>query len=162
MKMVQPKGGEFMRYQWRVTKYNPDYRDEKGNYQKTNEWTSYSDIGKTVTKEEYETVANAYVNSVISLMNKLEVKHLRVTNLEGESPLKEGQIIYISDLNTVIQAVLRDEYWCKLESNDIFVHFGFDFYMYLGSNDDSSEALHEIKLSGLYVELYESPYLFPS
>jgi hypothetical protein len=95
-------------------------------------------------------------------MNKLEVKHLRVTNLEGESPLKEGQIIYISDLNTVIQAVLRDEYWCKLESNDIFVHFGFDFYMYLGSNDDSSEALHEIKLSGLYVELYESPYLFPS
>lgn len=151
-----------MQYQWRVTKYNPDYRDENGHYTKSNEWTSYSDIGKTVTKEEYETVANAYAKSVILLMNKLGVKQLIVTNLEGEAPLKDGQIIYISDLNTVIQAVLRDEYWCKLESNDFFAHFGFDFYMYLGSNYESTEALHEIILSGLFVELYESPYLFSS
>lgn len=30
----------------RITKYNPDNRDENGSY-KLDEWTSISDIGKT-------------------------------------------------------------------------------------------------------------------
>lgn len=44
-------------YKYRISKYNPQYRNEEGCYTK-NEWTSYSDIGtiyegRKFTKEEY-------------------------------------------------------------------------------------------------------------
>ncbi|MFL0507599.1 hypothetical protein ACH0B5_17895 [Ureibacillus sp. 179-F W5.1 NHS] len=34
-----------MKYQWRITKYNPAFRDQDGAYMK-DEWISSSDIGQ--------------------------------------------------------------------------------------------------------------------
>ncbi len=39
-----------MKFMWRVTKYNPTFRDENGTYIK-DEWTSFSDIGKKVSRK---------------------------------------------------------------------------------------------------------------
>ena len=44
-------------YSWRIAKYNPKYRNNKGAFVK-NEWTSFSDIdkifnGKKLTLENY-------------------------------------------------------------------------------------------------------------
>jgi hypothetical protein len=43
-------------YNWRITKYNPAYRDNAGCYLK-DEWTSISDIGNIYDREviTYET-----------------------------------------------------------------------------------------------------------
>lgn len=53
---------------WRITKYNPKFRNELGHYQKK-EWTSVSDIGKIfegkqLTVEEYLNTENLYINSI--------------------------------------------------------------------------------------------------
>ena len=37
-------------YGWRITKYNPAFRDERGAYLK-DEWTSVSDVGKSFGDE---------------------------------------------------------------------------------------------------------------
>lgn len=54
-------------YGWRIIKYNPAFRDERGAYLK-DEWTSVSDVGKSfdgevLTFEEYYKIENAYVAS---------------------------------------------------------------------------------------------------
>ncbi|MDX8362433.1 hypothetical protein [Cytobacillus sp. IB215316] len=35
-----------IKYQFRITKYNPAFRNCEGHYTKTDEWTSAYDIGK--------------------------------------------------------------------------------------------------------------------
>ncbi|MDC4204578.1 MAG: hypothetical protein MPW14_07475 [Candidatus Manganitrophus sp.] len=67
--------------QFRITKYNPKYRDALGVYTKK-EWTSYSDIGKNVTKEEYETIETAYIETAIGFLKEQEIVELRVVGLE--------------------------------------------------------------------------------
>jgi len=37
-----------IKYQWRITKYNPNLRNNEGHYTKELEWTSSSDIGKNI------------------------------------------------------------------------------------------------------------------
>ena len=56
-------------YQYRITKYNPKYRQLDGKYL-NNEWTSYSDIGKKYngklfTMQNYIEVENSYVTAII-------------------------------------------------------------------------------------------------
>ncbi len=57
---------------------------------------------------------------------------------------------------------LREELWCKIMSPyKLFVHFGYDYYMYIGSAKElSTEIILEIEKLGLFVELIDqSPYL---
>ena len=42
-----------MNYQWRVTKYNPKFRDEFGHYTLIEEWTCPSQIGKTINGKKF-------------------------------------------------------------------------------------------------------------
>ena len=65
-------------YYFRVTKYNPIYRDENGFYKK-NEWISVGDIGQCydgeiLTAENYQNIENAYVNAILSAVYELKVK----------------------------------------------------------------------------------------
>ncbi|QSX06726.1 hypothetical protein JYG23_04550 [Sedimentibacter sp. zth1] len=58
-----------MNYMWRITKYNPQYRDSYGAYLK-DEWTSLSDVGKqydgkVFTKDEYLEYERLYIESII-------------------------------------------------------------------------------------------------
>ena len=57
---------------WRITKYDPKYRDSRGAFLK-NDWISFSEVGdifegKKLTIEDYLKVENAYVASVILFM----------------------------------------------------------------------------------------------
>jgi hypothetical protein len=40
-------------YQYRITKYNPVFRDEKGRCT-SEEWTSFGDVGEIVSVKEYD------------------------------------------------------------------------------------------------------------
>ena len=55
-------------YKYRITKYNPQYRDDKDIFMK-NEWTSYTDIGKIYNehiflKEEYLSIVNQKIKEL--------------------------------------------------------------------------------------------------
>ena len=77
-----------IQYQWRVTKYDPRFRDEHGHYTLIEEWTSPSDIGETfdgneLTLDDYLRVEEAYIDSAIAFMEENGIQSVRVLGLEG-------------------------------------------------------------------------------
>ena len=167
-------------YFWRITKYNPKNRDQNGFYQK-NEWTSVSDIGKTfddgvLTFDDYLLCENAYIDAIVMFMHGNNVEFI---NIEG---LEEGNYIEFTDFsepyvrefyrslrndmliskNNVAQLskfILRELVWCKLTSDRMFVHFGYDYYVYVGSEQPLENVINIITNSGLFVEPFISPYI---
>lgn len=68
--------------QYRVTKYNPNKRNNLGHYQDQNEWTEFSDVGKSVSKEEYLSVEKSYIDSAIDFVASNDIKSLKIIELE--------------------------------------------------------------------------------
>lgn len=169
-------------HSYRITKYNPQYRNQFGFYTQ-DEWTSISDIGtiyknKKLTFEDYCQVESSYNKAVITIMDFCDVDFLYINQLEKNTVnplnnfyfsnplpkiyanLHEGQKIYKEEIKQVMQLVLREFLWCKLENENMFVHFGWDYYMYIGSSIELSKlVIEQIEKSGLYVEEFYSPYL---
>ncbi len=164
-------------FYYRITKYNPTFRDKDGTYHKK-EWTSYSDIGRVYEKqlftlESYLKTEAAYCSAIIDFMNCLDLTQLRVRSLEMvdfnknsdaysdkvKNLLNENSTIERDALLLIVPLVLREIVWFKLESKEMFVHFGYDYYMYIGSKSACEAAVDTVRESGLFVESYESPYL---
>jgi hypothetical protein len=169
-------------YNWRISKYNPIYRDEQGNFLK-DEWTSFSDIDDLkLSINEYVLTENSYVNAVIAFMEDVGIPSLEVVDLEkynnnidiGQKfiDLYPNQMIYLfnsirngyrldnRDVDSLCRLVLRDHLWCKLRYNSsMFVHFGFDYYLYIVTSSPCEKAIEKITCSGLFVEPFESPYM---
>lgn len=162
---------------WRVTKYDPKNRGHNGKYLKE-EWTSSSDINKIYnTKkfiiEEYMEIEDAYVGAILQIMECLKLSSLRITALEKHgfsvnqliytSRMKElyeiiqpGYLVAREDISDLVRLILRENIWCKLEDKEMFVHFGYDYYMYIGSSKPCSNAICAIEKSGMFVESIES------
>jgi hypothetical protein len=173
-----------LKYSYRVTKYNPLYRDPRGFYLRE-EWTSVSDIGKTfcgkkLTPTEYLKVEGLYLAAITAFMDCLSINILYVDSLtkwkeevnlrdlqsSNEAlkqvyvDLKEGIDLNRDDISNASRLVLRDEIGLKLiYPEKMFVHFGYDYYMYIGCSDICSEAIINITKSGLFIENFVSPYL---
>ncbi|KOO48569.1 hypothetical protein [Priestia koreensis] len=74
-------------FKWRVTKYNPAFRDENGIYTLTDEWTCPSEIGNTIdgkpfTMTEYQRVERAYIDSVQKFMEESDTDSLTISEIE--------------------------------------------------------------------------------
>lgn len=153
-----------MKY-FRVTKYNPDYRDSQGRYTE-DDWTSYSDIGMKVTQKEYEQVESAYIDTALKFLEEQNITELKLSYLENrlnnQEPgvsLKNGTVLNFNALKQVMKSILREKYWAKLEAENSFVHFGYDYYMYIGVPNEPRLVWELAKLNGLYVEECLSPYV---
>lgn len=157
-----------MNFTWRVTKYNPMNRNKNDVYM-INEWSSYSDIGKSfngikLNIDEYFEYEQAYVDSVLLLMKCNKIETLRIKDLEKyedelECDIEEGMIISKEQIKNVIQNVLREKIWCKLINLEVFyVHFGYDYNMYIGSAIRCEDTIIKIEKSKMFIENLESPY----
>ena len=147
--------------EYRITKYNPEKRNEQGHYLDREEWTEFSDVGKSVTLKEYELVEAAYISSALDLVSNSELSGLSIKSLEDHQNkccYKEGDFIPLKDLDGVVRSLLRGEFWCMLESDSAFVHIGYDYYMYIGAKNAPSNEIARAKDRGLYVEEFVSPY----
>jgi hypothetical protein len=165
---------------WRITKYNPQYRDSHGAFLK-NEWTEYSDIGTIFnhikfTYEEYAQIENLYVKAIQCFMNCHNIRSLQITTLEKSkkidtdihntdtmidlfNTIKEKDWLSQNNIEDFCKLILRNKLWCKLIYNEkMFVHFGWDFYMYIGSSLPCTNAISAIQKNGLFVEPFKSPY----
>jgi len=170
-------------FQWRVAKYNPDFTDKNGCYTLVEEWTCPSEIGKTIngnefTFDEYLQVEASYINSAIKFIEENSIDSLRILQLEcaiseedKRSPLyekefeklifKEDSMVNKNEIHLICKMVLRNFLWCKLHRIDnFFIHFGWDYYMYIGSNVNCPSAIEFATNHGLFVENRTSPY-FP-
>ena len=90
-------------FQWRITKYNPKYRNERGTYLK-NEWISFSDIGKIfdqskLTFDKYLKIENSYINAINYFMDCLKLDKIIVTNLRKKISAKKGIVFFRDDRN---------------------------------------------------------------
>ena len=162
---------------YRITKYNPCNRDEAGRYL-VDEWTSVSDVGKSfggrqLTIETYLLVEDAYVAVVTSLLTIGNVGPLRVVDFEDKGSCRQltdrlvatsaeyrnqvwdGCLFSHENVESCVRLTLREVIWCKLiGKNDFFVHFGYDYYMYIGGIDLDGWA----PPPHMFCEEYNSPY----
>ena len=144
---------------YRITKYNPALRDSKGSFLGS-EWTSILD---NVPFDSYLRVENRYSKSVLDCMALCGIKKVKITSIENHHPpfrlsrkINEINCRDWGAIDMLVRSALRAMLWFKLEgSRSFYVHFGYDYYMYLGGRFEVPEK----KMNGLYVEPFKSPYL---
>ena len=152
--------------EYRVTKYDPANRDTGGAYTFP-EWTSFSDIGcmfngSRLSEAEHLQAENAYIVSALEFLRESGVSSLSVRELENPGgavlPFGEGASLSLEQLKTALSRTLREEFWCKLEGADAFIHIGYDYYMYVGVPVRCPNAERVAGELGLFVEHFQSPY----
>jgi hypothetical protein len=153
--------------QWRVTKYNPAYRDTAGAYERA-DWTSIDDVGKifqgtVLTQEEYARVEGLYVASAAQCVREAGIPGVTASSVEprrSKLVISDGMFVDTALLPAVLRELLRCTMWCKLEhDHEFYIHVGYDYYMYIGYVDDLPTSLESAARSGLFVEGCPSPYL---
>ena len=167
-------------HSYRVTKYDPQYRSDNGTYLK-DEWISVSDVGnsydgKTLDFSEYLRYENAYISAVHIAMKANDVFYMKINELEKATPddhpdisinhsrkyidaIKNRSNVSYSNIDFLTRLILREMLWCKLVCDNMFVHFGYDYYMYIGSRKNLDIESKLISDLGLFVEEMPSPYL---
>ena len=152
--------------EYRLTKYNPTLRDARGAYT-ADDWTSINDVGrefggKVLTEDEYRRVEQTYIDSALTFLSEGGLTSLRVEGLENHKGLAlefgDGSVFSLGEAGNVIRQILREELWCRLEAQSGFVHFGWDYYMYIGVPRQCPVAERRVRTLGLYLEDFVSPY----
>ncbi|MCX4903442.1 RNA-binding protein [Streptomyces sp. NBC_00878] len=161
-------------YVYRVTKYDPVDRDERGHY-----------TGTEDTVSDHGEVEAAYLRAVEAFaveagVDRLSVREPQVPSLAHfsvERPLDglglvglfpaglagvyDGAEVPLAIGLALVRLMLRDSgVWCRLEAEGTFaVHVGWDQYLYIGSRRFCAEALTQTRALGLFPErLDASPY----
>ena len=151
-------------FEYRVTKYDPVIRRDGGRY---TEWTSIFDVGGTfdgtvLTQTVYERVESAYIAVATTFLREAEAGSLSIRGLEcrkqGESSYREGDSLLLRDVEAIMTKVLREELWCRLEGDRGFIHFGWDYYMYVGVASVCPKAERLATKVGLFIEEMQSPH----
>ncbi|MEV3970192.1 S1 RNA-binding domain-containing protein [Streptomyces sp. NPDC050698] len=161
---------------YRITKYDPAHRDERGNY-----------TGAEDTVSDHGPVEEAYLAAIAAFaeaagIDQLEIREPQIGGFAhfGLQPpvdgygladlfpadlagFHDGALVPIAVGLELVRAMLRDNgAWCRLESGEAFaVHVGWDQYLYIGSNKSCETALAHTRALGLFPErLDASPYEF--
>lgn len=169
---------------YRITKYDPLNRNEKGHYL-YDDWTEISDIGKTmegelVTVEKYLDVEADYINAVTQILKENKIEYLRVIGFDKSSlkywnkknkekwfhrhefetiNLFEDKQVTIEEIEIICQMIFRNYFHCSLEIMDkVYIHFGYDMYMYVGTSNISNELLKKLNSTSVFIEEFYSPY----
>ena len=161
-------------YCYRITKYNPEFRDKNGRYTQE-DWTSISDIGRvfngeTLTKEEYLRIENGYISAIKLTMEENNISTLMINCLEKYydvsdetyfSPDEKELLAEIKDnmnvskdkIENLIRMTLRELLWCKLKSERVEIEFGYDYYMYIKCDQIKDSTVEFLLSKGIFVEL---------
>jgi hypothetical protein len=157
-----------MKNQYRVTKYDPSLREATGAYTGC-DWTSRSDIGRVfdcgmLSEEMYLKVENSYLSALKSFLDEAGIESLELKGLErrdtlADDSLQEGNLTITQSLDFA-RLALREEAWGKLVvPGKAYVHFGSDYYMYIGVPSKCERSIAIACDKGLFVERVRSPYL---
>ncbi|MBK3575017.1 S1 RNA-binding domain-containing protein [Streptomyces sp. MBT65] len=161
---------------YRITKYDPADRDERGHY-----------TGAEDTVSDHGPVEEAYLAAIAAFaeaagIDRLEIREPQIggfvhfglepqvdgyglTGLfpAGPAGFHDGALVPIGVGLELVRAMLRDNgAWCRLEAGGAFaVHVGWDQYLYIGSKLPCEPALARTRTLGLFPERVDaSPYDF--
>lgn len=113
-----------------------------------------------------------YINAITTFMVEMGLNKIYLNDLEmwsdevigqnASSFLRKmwvGKAVTAQEVRELARLTLRNVIWCKLSyKKEFFVHFGYDYYMYIGAIKDCSNAQEKVQDTGLYVENFNSPY----
>ena len=150
-------------YEYRVTKYDPQYRVD-GKYTRE-EWTSIADVGceydgKRFTMSEYERVERQHIDFLLALVQRERKEKLKICAYEGavkHLQWESKEEIEVEELPALVRDILRERCWCRLSAPGFFIHFGYDYYMYVGC----SSMLEEISVLARGYALFAEPMISP-
>lgn len=121
---------------YKISKYNPNNYNH-GVYL-LDEWTDFSDIGKifnnnVFTMDEYLRVEQNYILFVMKIISEIHLRFFIIMDLKKNDivPWKNKQEISVVQLKYLIQDCLRNKCWCRIQSENFCLCFGFDFYMHM-------------------------------
>lgn len=147
-------------YKYRISKYDPKYRDENGIYHRE-DWTSYSDIGKKYngkefSKDDYIKTEIHYCNTILNILKINEVREVILEDVElyfsvdeikqmlrnkeldfskreelAINSLKNGNRIGIHELKLYLRLILRECFWCRLIGVPSLIQVGFGYDYYV-------------------------------
>jgi hypothetical protein len=162
-------------FAYRVTKYDPADRDERGRY-----------IGAEDVRSDHGSVEAAYLAAVAAFAEDSGVTTLLIREPEvagmvnfGVEPTIDGHGLaglFPPDLAgyhdgaqvsldvalELVRAMLRDNgAWCRLEADSrLWIHVGWDQYVYVSSALSCNHAVAVTHDLGLFAEpIAESPYI---
>jgi SepF-like predicted cell division protein (DUF552 family) len=168
---------------YRITKFDPKKRNDKGHYLDLSEWTAISDIGKSeynnVTYAEYEKVETAYTEAIRLILEEKNILYLQIDALESRLSLRDieiykieeqlrnisidynsdianlanGTILNSAQIEKTIRLILREIIWMNLCHDDFEISFGYDYYMFVDCSFLASSTIHKIYKLGLFVEV---------
>ncbi len=141
------------------------FRDAGGRHLK-DEWTAISDIGceydgVVLTREAYQPVEDAYVTAAESFLNEAGAAALTVASLAVPKGVmldfRGGDTLRIDRIRGVARRVQTEEFWCRLEAEDDYVHFGYGYYMHIGVSHPCRALQRRGAELGVFVENVSLP-----
>jgi hypothetical protein len=167
--------------QWRISKYDPKYRDRDGSYQ-LDDWIDVSQLGQTVqgvmfSLEQYLAVEARYIDVALSYTYESGSPALTVKcfepppeqieevypwlvefNLLHPMPLvrtlHEGYILSGSEVRLALETLLRGISSFTVEcEREFYLEVGWDYYLYIGSLVDCKRSKDIAQERGLFVEV---------
>lgn len=159
-----------MLHHYRITKYDPSRRLPSGAYP-LDEWTAFSDVGKTFQGQtfeldEYLRVEAACLGTIRAFLNEAGIAKLQLRGLENHwrNPVPafvaDRAWLDVPQSLEFSRLALREVVWGKLGApGKAYVHFGWDFYLYVGVPRRCRESVSKAGAEGLFVQAYRSPYL---
>ena len=161
-----------------IVKYSP-WNYVNGSYIK-DEWTDYSDIGKVFddklfTLEEYLLVEQKYVNVILTILDELHCKYIRLDRwfkndaedikesrfpnvdyplLRFAQSQKRGNRIDRVNIDKIIRLILRNYLGARLRNkkSKLLIEFGWDFYMYVQCELKEKRLREIVEKEGLYLD----------
>jgi hypothetical protein len=99
-----------------------------------------------------------------SFLEESETTSVRANGVENHGQtfrVSEGAELSPVEAIEAIRQMLRDERWCRLVDGDRFyIHVGFDYYVYVGTNMRCDRSLALAEQKGLFVDHdFPSPML---
>jgi hypothetical protein len=164
---VQDSGVAVLHH-YRVTKYDPALRDDRGAYT-GNDWTMFDQIGETfdgvrLTLSTYLDVEARHLVTMASFLEESGTSFVMAEDVENHNQtfrVSEGARLSQVEVNNVVRQMLRGEGWCRLTDNDRFyIHAGWDYYLYVGTQQPCERSVALAESKGLFVDRdFPSPYL---
>jgi len=156
-----------MRHEYRVTKYDPKLRNALGHYQPV-EWTFFAQVGKRVggrvlTMAQYLRTEAKYLQVLEAMLREADIHELEARGFRAKPPRpgrgRARKTVTVSQAIGLARLALRE----RLDGMLVVpwracVHFGWDYYLYVGLSRPTPEALGVARSLGLFVERCPSPH----
>lgn len=166
---------------YRLSKYNPAYRNNEGAYRK-NEWTSICDIGTEyddgiLTVSTYLKVEESYCKVVKAILEKYSESSFSIQRVERYvdttsaslivnkygidfsindifhfNAIKQNHKISIDEVEFYLKFLLRELVWYVLVGKEISITVGHDYYVHLQSKNPLETFEDYVANEGLYLE----------